>query len=293
MTPSVDIFERGSSPLAIARELRARGLSVIPIPRAGGGPRPDGKVNDGKLPAYGFCWGAYQSRHATDAELVAWFPDGVPMNVAIVTGAISGIVVVDLDADPARRWFCGRHPYTAWQTATGKGYHLFYRHPGVLVRNRARIATPDGQRLAIDVRADGGFVIAAGSEHANGSTYAQAGNWSEPREALPVFWPGWLARPAPPSAPPPRTPRPTGDVSTRARAYLAAIPLPEIGAGSDEATFSAACRLVRGFALSEADAAALLWEWCGNRDGWTYNWVVAKVASAGRHQSGEAVGGLL
>ena len=56
--------------------------------------------------------------------------------------------------------------------------------------------------------------------------------------------------------------------SARAR-YLAAIPRPEIGAGSDVATLYAACRLVRGFALTRADAEALLWEWAGGRPGWT------------------------
>lgn len=50
----------------------------------------------------------------------------------------------------------------------------------------------------------------------------------------------------------------TGGVVERARRYLAAIPQPEIGSGSDTATLYAACRLVRGFGLSPDAAEALL-----------------------------------
>jgi hypothetical protein len=85
--------------------------------------------------------------------------------------------------------------------------------------------------------------------------------------------------------------RPTGELVDRARAYLAAIPRPEIGYGSDVAVLSAACRLVRGFGLGAVDAEALLWEWCGGRSGWTREWVSQKVAHAERYGT-EPVGAL-
>jgi hypothetical protein len=254
-----------------ALSLRRRGLSVIPVPR------PDGR-RDGKVPA--IPWLEYQTRLATEDEIRAWF--ATEQNVGVITGGISDVVVVDLDSEPARRWWVRRIPYTPWQTRTARGYHLWYRHPGVRVANRARIETRDG-KLAIDVRGDGGYVIAPGSLHASGVEYREAGDWSAPREQVPRFWPGWLARPSRPSPPPPRGPRPTGDVTERARKYLAAIPKPEIGRASDQATLYAACRLVRGFGLAEHDARSLLWEWCGGRPGWTYAWVAAKVAHAVRY----------
>jgi hypothetical protein len=40
---------------------------------------------------------------------------------------------------------------------------------------------------------------------------------------------------------------------------------------------------VRGFELADGDAIALLWEWCGGRQGWTHAWVAAKVAHALRY----------
>jgi hypothetical protein len=206
---------------------------------------------------------------------------------------VSGIVVVDADSPEALRWCTAHLKYTPWQTQTGRGFHLYYQHPGVSVRNRARLDTRDG-RIAVDIRADGGYVIAPGSIHLNGHEYREAGDWSCPFGELPRFWPGLLqraerlasnSRPARPSVSTPQ------QLLQRARRYLAAIPKPEIGAGSDVATLSAACRLVRGFELTEYDAVELLWEWAGGRSGWTREWVERKVQNAARFGS-EPVGAL-
>ena len=254
----------------------------MPRPRSG---VPVGKPGDGKVPA--IPWREFQDRLPTEQELHAWF-SAEPMNLAIVTGTISNVIVLDADSVEALRWATKHLPYTPWQTQTARGFHLFYRHPGVEVRNRARVETRDG-RLAIDVRGDGGYVVAPGSLHATGAQYAFAGDWT--REDVPRFWPGWLQRPKRPPVPRPPVARPTGDVVERARAYLAAIPVPQIGQGSDTAVLSAACRLVRGFALSETDAAALLWVWAGGRPGWSREWIAVKVAHALRYGS-EPMGAL-
>jgi hypothetical protein len=52
-------------------------------------------------------------------------------------------------------------------TRTAKGEHRFFRHPGKPVRNAARIRTGEG-RIALEVRADGGFGVAPGSVHETG-----------------------------------------------------------------------------------------------------------------------------
>lgn len=267
-----------TSSLAAAQRLHALGLSVIPVPppRAG---VPAGMPGDGKVPAV--AWKEFQTRLPTVAEIAAGFGDA-SMNIAVVTGALSDVIVIDADSTEAVRSCTQRLPYTPWQTQTSRGFHLWYRHPGIRVANRARIETRDG-RLAIDVRGDGGFVIVAPSLHASGSHYREAGDWTVPRHQLPRFWPGWLQRPARPSTPPRPTPRPSGDVIERGRRYLAAIPQPEIGAGSDNATLYAACRLTRGFGLGASDAESLLWEWAGGRSGWTREWITAKVDHAVRY----------
>jgi hypothetical protein len=274
-----------TSPLDHARRLLALGLSVIPVPR----PRPratPGQPGDGKVPT--LAWAEYQRRLPTTDEIDRWF--ATPMNLAVVTGAVSGVVVVDADDRDAVRWAVRRLQYTPWQTKTARGFHLWYRHPGMRVANRARIATDDG-RLPMDVRGDGGYVIAPGSIHASGVEYEFAGDWSAPRDRVPVFWSGWLTRPArPATAVDPTRDRPAGTIEpfslvARGRAYLAAIPRPEIGHGSDQAVLYAACRLVRGFALSPTDAEDLLWEWAGSRDGWTRDWIAEKVDHAAKYGS--------
>lgn len=275
-----------NEPLMTARRLAALGLSVIPVPR----PRPGvpiGQPGDGKVPA--IKWSEFQHRHATDDELIAWFSRD-PHNVAVVVGAISDVVVVDADDSRALAWCTAHLKYTPWQTRTSHGYHLWYRYPCVHVGNSVGLQTRDG-RLRIDVRGEGGYVIAPGSLHRSGVWYGFAGDWTIPRERVPIFWPGWIQRPPrPPSAPPPR-PRPTGDLVDRARRYLAAIPKPEIGRGSDADTFNAACRLVRGFALNAGDATTLLWEWAGGRPGWSIEWIADKVKHA-EHYGTEPIGGL-
>jgi hypothetical protein len=105
-----------------------------------------------------------------------------------------------------------------------------------------------------------------------------------------MFWEGWFARPERRARPVHLT-RPTRDLTERARRYLAAIPRPEIGQGSDAAMLYAACRLVRGFGLATSDAERLLWEWAGHRAGWTFEWVQRKVAHAERYGT-EPIGAL-
>jgi hypothetical protein len=102
-----------------------------------------------------------------------WF-GGAPYNLGIRTGATSGIVVIDVDprhggeetlADLERRH--GVLPST-WQFITGSdGQHIPFRHPGGNVPNSAGKLGP-----GIDVRGDGGFIVAPPSRHICGRRYA-------------------------------------------------------------------------------------------------------------------------
>ena len=224
----------------------------------------------------------------TDHELVRWF-SREPLNLAVVTGQVSQVVVVHADTPEALSACTKRLPYTPWQTRTARGFHLWYRHPGVHVPNWTGCVI---LRASVHVRGDGGFVIGAGSVHKTGAVYEFAGDWRALRDDLPRFWLGWVQR-SPQRARAQRAPVPTmhGPVIEHARRYLAAIPKPEIGHGSDAATLSAACRLVRGFNLSASDAEALLCEWAGNRPGWTRDWIGRKVANAERYGT-EPIGAL-
>jgi hypothetical protein len=271
------------SALDYALDYLRLGLGPFPVP-------PPDEHHDGKVPA--LPWKPHQQdERIAERHVREWFT-GREQNIALLTGALYGVVVVDADSTEAIRWCVLRLPRTPWQVRTARGWHLYYRAADVPVRNRARIDTGEG-RLALDVRGDGGYVIAPPSLHASGARYTLAGDWTQPREALPRFWPGWLARPKREVKAKHASdlPRPTGDVAERARRYLAAVPRPEIGQGSDNAVLYAACKLLRGFALDAGTSEALLWEWAGGRPGWTREWIARKVQSAERYGT-EPIGAL-
>lgn len=122
-------------------------------------------------------WKEFQSRLPSVSEMEQWFSR--PANIGIVTGAISKLVVVDLDGPPgikAAHTLGLKSPTTV---ATGRGRHLYMAHPGTEVPNAARIAP------CIDIRGDGGFVVAPPSVHESGRRYAWAS--AEGSNELPLF----------------------------------------------------------------------------------------------------------
>lgn len=153
-----------TSTLTAAREYIARGISVIPLY---GPDEPTGEPVDkrGKRPAIG-SWKEYQTRLATDDELVKWFEDG-KRNIGIVTGAISGITAVDFDTqeaiEDAKRKNFPRGPLSK----TAKGYHALCRYEAGHRNFQKRADLP-----GIDLRAEGGYIVAGPSIHATGKAYA-------------------------------------------------------------------------------------------------------------------------
>ncbi len=211
-----------------------------------------------------------------------WFGKGAS-NYAIVTGRVSGVVVVDVDDRALYRWVRWNLPRTPWITKTGKGCHLFFRFsPWVKVGNRVRVAG-----MPLDVRGDGGYVIGPGSVHASGARYERRGDWSVPRCRLPVFPAALLEPSAPPrpTAPPPK--HRLSSLEERARRYLAKIPAPIEGQGSDLATFTAACRLVRGFGLVPSAATNVLRAWAPMFDP---AWIARKVDAASQYATEKSFG---
>lgn len=125
--------------LALARHLAAEGFCVIPLLRGG------------KKPA--IRWKRFQSHRPTDEQLVAWFGGG-ELEPAIVTGAISGITVIDCDSPGAIAECEARGIRSSVTQRTVRGLHLVFRHAGE--RNTVRV---DGM-AGVDRRGEGGFVRA-------------------------------------------------------------------------------------------------------------------------------------
>jgi hypothetical protein len=217
--------------------------------------------------------------------------------VGIATGARSGVFVLDIDTKNvdgfAELAKLGDLPDTyAVQTPTG-GAHLYFRHPGFPVRNSAPKSNPIAPGL--DIRGDGGYVVAPGSPHANGGRYevvcdapiADAPSWL-------LSWPGLKHRGTELAAP-------AADVEARvasvpkawriakAKAWAATQPPAIEGAGGDGHTFQVVTRVVHDFCLTDQDMideALVEWNsrcqppWAGAE--WTH-----KVDSALNHSTKE------
>lgn len=109
----------------------------------------------------------------TDPTVITgWYTQHPDWQVAIRTGQPSGLVVVDVDLDKG-----GLDTLMALQAAgldirgtdaqlsgSGQSFHLFYAHPGGWVKcSQGRTST--GLGAGVDIRADGGYIVAAPSRH--------------------------------------------------------------------------------------------------------------------------------
>lgn len=109
-------------------------------------------------------------------QIADWWDRHPECNIGIATGGSSGgLVVIDLDVDENK----GINGYEvlkewqqkngdlpeSWQSITGRGgYHLFYRDSAV---NQNRVGLYEG----VDIRGEGGYIVAPPSIHPNGHRY--------------------------------------------------------------------------------------------------------------------------
>lgn len=131
----------------------------------------------------------------TDAKRIRdWWRRRADYNVGITTGEVSGLVVLDVDPRSGGDETLakleaehGRLPATVTAQTGGGGRHLLFEHPGGKVKCRAHAL---GRGL--DVKADGGYIVAPPSLHASGRRYA----WAEgldPDSIGIAALPGWLS----------------------------------------------------------------------------------------------------
>lgn len=114
------------------------------------------------------------TKATTDEEIIrAWFDQWPHANVSIVTGRESGIFALDIDnaEDPEKSGITSiqrlveRHgglPQTPTFFTGSGGFHHLFKYPGRHVPTRARLAP------GIDIRGDGGQIVAPPSRNAKG-----------------------------------------------------------------------------------------------------------------------------
>src|SRR5262245_9536033 len=170
------------SVLTEALQCLERGWSIIPL-----------KERD-KTPALP-TWTPYQTRRASPDEVKQWFARG-RLNLGVVCGAISGIVVLDVDAGKggyeslaALEQRYGPLPKTPQSRTGGGGKHYFFKHPGGTVKNSVCVV---GRGL--DEKADGGYVALPNSVHPSGRVYEWEPGHS-PEDIPLAELPSWLLVP--------------------------------------------------------------------------------------------------
>jgi hypothetical protein len=140
-----------------ALQLAARGCAVFPCQ-----PR-------GKAPATGR--GVLDA--TTDFQRIdAWWRSAPDLNIGLATGSVSGFFVLDIDDAEGHASLHrleaehGELPPTV-EVITGRGRHCYFRLGDGPVRNSTgQIGT------GLDIRGDGGYVLAPPSLHPSGATYA-------------------------------------------------------------------------------------------------------------------------
>jgi len=153
------------------------------------------------------AWKRWQ-RELPGLELVErWWARWPGANLAVVTGRVSGIVVVDIDprhngdlALAELETLHGDLPWRAVVETPSGGWHVYLRHPGGRVRNSSgRIGA------GVDVRGDGGLALLPPSRRAAGVYRWAVGG----PEQVPPMAPAWveLLRPRPRPRQPAPAPR--------------------------------------------------------------------------------------
>ena len=122
-------------------------------------------------------------KDATDdqRQIKKWWTICPLDNVGIATGSVSGVFVLDVDGDAGRKSLgalmeeFGELPETMEVETGGGGSHIFFKYPeSAAIKNSA---SKLGDHL--DIRGDGGYVVAAPSRHVSGKDYAWVNGWPD------------------------------------------------------------------------------------------------------------------
>lgn len=122
------------------------------------------------------------------AQIKSWWQKWPTANIGMAMGEVSGLVAIDIDprhgGDASLCELIEQYedlPGTLRAKTGGGGHHLLYAYPGVTFKNSSSLL---GE--GIDVKTDGGYIVAAPSLHSSGQRY----EWKGTSELSPL--PPWL-----------------------------------------------------------------------------------------------------
>lgn len=117
-------------------------------------------------------WRSQTKERMTEDELRLWWKKHPNSNIGIITGDISQVTVIDVDGEKGLKSLKAmgltleNMPPTPTVRTGGGGYHLYYRYDKGSIKTRVNVLEK------VDIRADGGLVIAPPSLHKSGNRYS-------------------------------------------------------------------------------------------------------------------------
>jgi putative DNA primase/helicase len=164
----------------------AYGWPVFPVHGIEGGRCTCGKPNckrPGKHP---------RTRHGfkdatTDPNRIRqWWKEWPNSNIGIATGVQSGLIVLDVDGEKGEAKLAAmiteRGPPLTPQAKTGRGRHLYFALP-------PDVSVPSSENGGLDIKCEGGYVVAPPSIHPTGNMYQWVGELTAPTLA-----PDWIIK---------------------------------------------------------------------------------------------------
>ncbi len=167
--------------LAAALDYAKRGWSVLPL------------LAKSKRPLVALVPNGFQNATTNEKIIRQWWTRYPNANVGIRTGGEACLVVLDIDPRSGGNdnlWHLekehGELPDTVRSLTGGGGAHIFFLHPGGIIKNKTLSS-------GVEVKADGGYVVAPPSIHPSGEPY----RWESachPEDVSLVAMPEWLFR---------------------------------------------------------------------------------------------------
>lgn len=210
------------------------GFSVIPL------------ESRGKKPL--IPWTEFQKRRASEKEVLDWWNKWPNANLGLVTGAVSGVIVIDLDGPEGISQASLMKLSSSVISLTGDGKHLWYSTDGNVLKqiaNAVRIAP------GIDIRGEGGYVVVSPSIHESGRRYRWL-NGGFQRHLLPEppkIFSEFISM---------KFQKPFGGVSQIKEQSWIAKALQEMTNGNIDSTLFTVCSRLRADGYSRHDASTLL-----------------------------------
>lgn len=169
------IINENASLLNAALQYAEQGYKVLPL------------VQGGSTPA---CKHGFKDATDNQLQIKTWWTENPDYNIGIATGAMSGIIAIDVDCkngkpgpenfEKLRRQY--ELPITLMAKTPSNGTHHIYAYNGIPIKSTQNQLAP-----GVDVRGDGGYIVAWPSRR-NGKTYQWLNaNFEEIQELPPPF----------------------------------------------------------------------------------------------------------